>query len=133
MKRGDIIRNLDWLTILLFLLLTGLGWLNIFSAVYSDEHQFILDLNQQYGRQFIWICAALVMAFMILSINSRFFEFFSYPIYASVIFLLILVLIIGKEVNGIAVRITDILKKGNKDKDVTVKPGDIIVVPESFF
>ncbi|GAI85798.1 unnamed protein product [marine sediment metagenome] len=44
--------------------------------------------------------------------------------------------IIRKE-NGeertIPVRVTDITKKGMKEKDVFLKPGDIIFVPESFF
>jgi len=38
----------------------------------------------------------------------------------------------GKE-EIIRVKIKDITKKGNKSKDILVKPGDIIVVPESFF
>lgn len=38
----------------------------------------------------------------------------------------------GEEVT-IPIKITDITKKGQKDKDVQVKPGDIVVVPESFF
>ena len=38
----------------------------------------------------------------------------------------------GEEVT-IAIKVTDITKKGNKDKDISIKPGDIIVVPESFF
>jgi len=33
----------------------------------------------------------------------------------------------------ISVKITDITKKGEKEKDIPIKPGDIIVVPESFF
>ena len=33
----------------------------------------------------------------------------------------------------IPVKVTDITKKGQKDKDIQVKPGDIVVVPESFF
>ncbi len=33
----------------------------------------------------------------------------------------------------IPIKITDITEKGNKEKDVTIKPGDVIVVPESFF
>ena len=44
--------------------------------------------------------------------------------------------IIRKE-NGeertISVKITDITKKGMKEKDISLKPGDIIFVPESFF
>ena len=38
----------------------------------------------------------------------------------------------GKEVT-IPIKVTDITNKGNKEKDVPVKPDDIIVVPESFF
>ncbi len=33
----------------------------------------------------------------------------------------------------IPIRITDITKKGDKAKDISINPGDIIVVPESFF
>jgi len=38
----------------------------------------------------------------------------------------------GKEIT-IPIKVTDITKKGYKEKDISVKPGDIIVVPESFF
>ena len=34
---------------------------------------------------------------------------------------------------AIPVRITDITKKGMKEKDILLKPGDIVFVPESFF
>jgi polysaccharide export outer membrane protein len=33
----------------------------------------------------------------------------------------------------IPIRVTDITQKGMKDKDVALKPGDIVYVPESFF
>ena len=38
----------------------------------------------------------------------------------------------GQEVTML-IKITDITKKGYKEMDVAIKPGDIIVVPESFF
>jgi len=38
----------------------------------------------------------------------------------------------GREVT-IPVKATDITKRGYKDKDVEIMPGDMIVVPESFF
>ncbi|MBU3910989.1 MAG: polysaccharide biosynthesis/export family protein [Candidatus Omnitrophica bacterium] len=38
----------------------------------------------------------------------------------------------GQELT-ITVKVTDITRKGEKDKDVPVKPGDIVVVPENFF
>lgn len=33
----------------------------------------------------------------------------------------------------IPVKVTDITKKGRKEKDTSLKPGDIVFVPESFF
>ena len=38
----------------------------------------------------------------------------------------------GEELT-IPVKVTDITKKGKKEKDLPLKPGDIIFVPESFF
>jgi rod shape determining protein RodA len=99
-NRRNTIANLDWITILLFLIMVFLGWLNIFSAVYSESHPSILDFNQRYGKQFLWIMAALFMAVSILLIDHRFFEFFGYFIYGLAIFTLIAVLIAGKEING---------------------------------
>lgn len=39
----------------------------------------------------------------------------------------------GSSQTTIPVKITEIMQKGNKEGDVPLKPGDVIVVPESFF
>ncbi|MCK5013600.1 MAG: polysaccharide export protein [Candidatus Omnitrophica bacterium] len=39
----------------------------------------------------------------------------------------------GDEEKAIPIRITDITKKGMKDKDIVLESGDVIFVPESFF
>jgi rod shape determining protein RodA len=77
-----------------------IGWFNIYAAVYNEEHSRIIDLSQRYGKQFIWIMATLVIAVFVVVIDSRFYFFFSYFIYGGLIFLLILVLIIGRDING---------------------------------
>jgi len=100
MKRGNVFANLDWFTVGLFLVMVFLGWLNIFSAVYSEEHPKILDFGQRYGKQFLWICASLVIALSLTMIEQRFYEFFAYVIYGLAVFLLIFVLVAGKEING---------------------------------
>ncbi|NQT32760.1 MAG: polysaccharide biosynthesis/export family protein [Candidatus Omnitrophica bacterium] len=38
----------------------------------------------------------------------------------------------GREMT-IPIKVTNITKKGRKDEDVTLEPGDIVFVPESFF
>ena len=99
-KRNSLWGNIDWVTVSLFLVLVILGWINIYAAVYNDEHQNIFDISQQYGKQLIWIGAALLLGFTILIIESNFYVLFSYIIYGFLVFLLILVLFVGKEING---------------------------------
>lgn len=98
--RNNILLNLDWITVLIYLVLVLLGWVNIYAAVYSDEHQSIFDMGQRYGKQLIWLIAGVVLAIMVLTVDSKFFAAFAYHIYAFTILLLIAVLIFGKEVNG---------------------------------
>jgi len=97
---NNIWLNLDWATVLLYLLLVILGWINIYAAVYSEEHQSILDMGQKYGKQLIWIIAGIVLSVMVFSVDSKFYAAFAYHIYAVTILLLIAVLFLGKEVNG---------------------------------
>lgn len=93
-------RGIDKTSALIFLLLIIMGWFNIYAAVYNDEHKEIFDFTQRYGKQFIWIAATIVLAVFIMLIDSRFYLFFAWFIYAAVILLLIFVLILGKDING---------------------------------
>lgn len=99
-RRNNILVSIDWLTIGIYLLLIFLGWINIYAAVYNDEHQSIFDFSMRYGKQLVWISAAFVIAFAILIIDINFYSFFAYLIYGVMIFILIAVLIFGKEVHG---------------------------------
>ena len=99
-SRNNIWLNLDWITVFIYLVLVILGWINIYAAVYSDEHQSIFDMGQRYGKQLIWIIAGIILAVMVLSVDSKFFAAFAIHIYIGTILLLVAVLIFGKEVNG---------------------------------
>ena len=77
-----------------------MGWFNIYAAVYNENHQSILDFSQSYGKQLIWIAAAIFIAIILMLLEINFYLFFSYIIYAIAIVLLISVIIFGKEVNG---------------------------------
>ena len=60
-----------------------IGWFNIYAAVYNEERSGILDFTQRYGKQFIWIIAAIVIAIFVVIIDSRFYFFFSWFIYGA--------------------------------------------------
>src|SRR6056297_3538197 len=99
-RRINIWTSINWLTVALYLLLVILGWINIYAAVYNEEHQSILDFSMRYGKQLIWICAALVIALLIFIIDVNFYSYFAYAIYGLTILMLILVLFFGVEVNS---------------------------------
>lgn len=99
-RRGNTIVNIDWVTVFVYLALVFLGWLNIYSAVYNDDHSSILDFTQRYGKQLIWIGAALIIIVVLLVTDSKFYSAFAYPLYIIGLLLLISVLIFGIEVNS---------------------------------
>lgn len=99
-RRVNIWANIDWIVVVIYLIFVFFGWINIYASVYSEEHTGILDLSQRYGKQIIWIIAALLIAVMIILIDSRFYIFFSYILYITIGVSLVLVLLVGKEVNG---------------------------------
>lgn len=85
---------------MIYIILVVSGWFNIYSAVYNEEYSNIFDISQRYGKQMIWIGLSAVLAFFVLLVDSKFFVSFSYVFYALFVMLLILVLFVGKEVNG---------------------------------
>ncbi|MFH2095988.1 MAG: rod shape-determining protein RodA, partial [Bacteroidota bacterium] len=99
-RKINLVASIDWFTIILFVILVIMGWINIYAASFNEEHSSIFDISQRYGKQMIWIAAAFVLAILILIIDSKFYSFFAYPIYGLMIFLLMAVLVFGTEVNG---------------------------------
>lgn len=96
----NIFSNIDWVVVLFYLFLVLIGWVNIYAAVYNEEHHNIFDITQRYGKQLMWIVLALLIAFVILLVDSHFFTTFAIPIYGIVIIALIGVLLFGVETNG---------------------------------
>ncbi|MBI1305521.1 MAG: rod shape-determining protein RodA [Bacteroidetes bacterium] len=96
---NDTESQLDFVTILLYLLLVAAGFMCIYSSSHGTEG-FKLNLETNYGKEIIWIVVSLVMGGLLFLIDARFFEVFSYAIYGICMGLLILVIFLGKEVNG---------------------------------
>ena len=99
-RNTNILNRIDKISIILFLLLVLMGWINIYAAVFNEEHAGLLDMSQRYGKQFLWIIASVILAIFIIIIDNRFYFFFSWFIYWTSMLLLVLVVIFGKEING---------------------------------
>jgi len=92
--------KLDWITIVLFLMLVGFGWVNIMSASHVGSNINYFDMSQPHGKQFMFIILTIVLIIIILSIDAKFYERFSSIIYLVSILSLIGLFIFGKNVNG---------------------------------
>jgi rod shape determining protein RodA len=99
-KEDDIkTQSLDWVTICLYLSLVLMGWLNIYAVTY-EENQSIFETHLNSFRQLMFILGGMVIISAILIIERQFYETFAYFIYGAVLFALLLIPIIGKEVGG---------------------------------
>lgn len=92
--------NIDWMVVLIFLALCIIGWFNIHAAVYNPDKPSIFNLDTNYGKQLLFIVSAFVLGFIILLLDSKFFNAVSPILYGITLLLLILVLIIGRNVGG---------------------------------
>ena len=99
-ERNGIIGKLDWLTILIYLALVIIGWFSIFSAKYDELHPSIFDFSQVYGKQLIWIGASLLLGFIVLLVDAKFFNAFSLWIYFFFLASLLFVLLYGTATKG---------------------------------
>jgi rod shape determining protein RodA len=90
----------DWITIILFFLLVGFGWLNILSASHTGDTIDYFDFSQPYGKQLIFIFLTLGLIILILAIDAKFYERFSGVIYVVSMLSLVGLFIFGKNVNG---------------------------------
>ena len=103
MRAGDQLGNrVDWGVVILYFILVGLGWLNIFAVVYDPQQvdQSIFSLSLNSGRQLVWIGTSVVIITVIMLLDFRFYDSFAYLIYAAIILVLVFVLLFGREIAG---------------------------------
>ncbi|NND16792.1 MAG: rod shape-determining protein RodA, partial [Eudoraea sp.] len=92
--------RVDWLSIFLFLILTALGWVSIYSSTFSEEHTSIFDFSQLYGKQLFFIGLSLVVAIAIMLVESNFYERFGSIFYIGTMVLLLGLFVFGKTIAG---------------------------------
>lgn len=90
--------GIDFITIFIYLLLAALGLASVYSAT-SELGQFTL-FEGRMGKQLTFFWVSLLLSFVILIINARIFEIFSWHIYILMILMLVAVLLVGTEIAG---------------------------------
>ena len=94
-------RNLDYISILLWMGLVGIGLVALYSSTHGQASEYLLDsVRQNYNRQFLWagICAVGIGISLLLPV--RFYQNIAYPLYVLSLLLLLFALVWGQEING---------------------------------
>ncbi|MBX7183087.1 MAG: rod shape-determining protein RodA [Bacteroidia bacterium] len=99
-KQRHILEGIDPWLVGLYVVLVLLGWMNIYAAVFNEEHRNIFDISQNYGKQMIWIVSSFFLALMVMVIDGKFYAAFSWPIYIVVMVLLLATIGLARDING---------------------------------
>jgi len=100
MSGKSILKRIDWLTILFYLALVAIGWVNIYSSTYTDADLSIFDFGTLPGKQLFFIGVSIIGIIIIMALEVNSFERFSSLLYVVSIILLVGLFIFGKTVAG---------------------------------
>lgn len=99
-KPQSIWSQVDWLTIGLYIALMLFGWLSICGASYTFGDNDLLSLGTRSGMQIVWIGTSICLGFVILMMDSRFFDTFSFVIYGVLLLLLFATIFNPHDIKG---------------------------------
>lgn len=95
-----MLRSLDWWTIGIYLALLTFGWLSVCGASYTYGDTDIFSLGTRSGMQIVWIGTSVCLGFVLLMLDDRFYDTFSYVIYAVLLLLLFATIFNPHQIKG---------------------------------
>ena len=97
---NNVLRSLDWWTIIIYIALLAFGWVSVCGASYTYGDTDIFSLDTRSGMQIIWIGTSIVLGFILLMLDDRFYDYFAYIIYGMLVLLLIATIFNPHEIKG---------------------------------
>ena len=76
------------------------GWFSIYAASYDFDQTSIFDYSGRAGKQMVWILTSVVLIFILLLIESEWYEIFAHWIYFLIILLLIATIFLARDIKG---------------------------------
>ena len=84
----------------MYVIMLVAGWFSICGASYEFDSVAWFDPSGRPGSQIIWIGLSLALIFIIMMLDSNFYNVFSYLIYAFIILLLIVTIFLAPDIKG---------------------------------
>jgi len=99
-RNNSLWKAVDWVTICVYLLLIICGWFSVCGASYDYGDRDFFDFSTRAGKQMVWIVCSFGLGFVLLMLEDKLFDMFSYFIYIGMILLLIVTIFIAPDVKG---------------------------------
>lgn len=87
-RQHSVLKSIDWWTILIYIALLSFGWISVCGASYSYGETDIFSLDTRSGMQIVWIATSIVLGFVIVMLDDRFYDTFAFVIYGLLLLLL---------------------------------------------
>ena len=87
-KEKGVLRSIDWWTIIIYLALLSFGWVSVCGASYSYGDTDIFSLDTRSGMQIVWIATSIVLGFILLMLDDRYYDMFAFIIFGVMLLLL---------------------------------------------
>lgn len=97
---GKLFEGVDKWTVLIYLLIVLVGFVSIASASYEEGMEHIFAFSHFYMKQLVWMALAIVVAIVVLLVDSNVYHKWAYFFYVLGLLSLVAALLFGREVNG---------------------------------
>lgn len=96
----SVFYNLDWTTIILYLIMVLAGAVSIYAASYDFDHANLFSFDEFSGKQMRWIALSLVLGLVLLLIEARVYDTYAYVMYGAMMLLLLITPFVAPDIKG---------------------------------
>ena len=101
-------RSIDWVTVLLYVMLVGIGWVCIYASSYASEISvssltglgFDKLMTFNWFKQLLWIGTALILLVVLLIVDHKAYDTLAYALYGGMILLLLVTIFVARPIAG---------------------------------
>ena len=99
-RNVSVWKSVDWTIVILYLILVVCGWFSVCGASYTYGEVDFFSFDSRAGKQLVWISCSFGLGFVLLMLEEKFYDAFSYVIYIGMILLLLLTIFIAPDTKG---------------------------------
>ena len=96
----SIFKRVDWISVVIYLAIVFIGWLNIYSSTVTEAEPSIFNFSTLHGKQLFFVGVSLISIFVVFVLEVNFYERFSSLFYLISMVSLLGLFVFGKTVAG---------------------------------